>query len=318
MFHTPVEIPVSKFKISYERSILTLGSCFADNMGRRMLDVWFDVVTNPYGVLYNPASISNGIRRLICAEPFQESELFESRGLWNSFAHSTLFSGSKPADSLSKMNDSYSKAVGKLHNGCCLIITFGTAWIYETVSNGQLVANCHKLPSSQFTRRRLGVDEIVRDYISLFEELTSCFPDTQIVLSVSPVRHWKDGAHGNNLSKSVLLLAAEELSNRFDFVDYFPAYEIQMDELRDYRFYSADMLHPSDVAVDYIWTRFSDTFFDSDTLKIKSEMEKLSASLNHKVLFSESDEFLKFQKAVQRKQAELIKKYPFLSSRLSH
>lgn len=317
MFQTPVEIPTVNYKLTYESHVLTMGSCFADNMGKRMQNAWFDVGVNPFGVLYNPASISNGIRRLIRTEAFTPSDLFEARGLWNSFAHSTLFSGQTPDDSLKAMNDAFYSGVSKLEGGCCLIITFGTAWIYENVHDGQVVANCHKLPSSFFRRKRLSVDEIVSDYASLLTELKSTYPDSHIVLSVSPVRHWKDGAHENNLSKSILLLAAEELAQHFDFVDYFPAYEIQMDELRDYRFYSADMLHPSDVAVDYIWKRFADTFFDNETQIIKSELEKYAASLNHKILFPESEEMRKFQLSLQRKRTELCGKYPFLQSRLS-
>lgn len=316
MFQTQVNIPLSKFSVNYESALITLGSCFAENMGKKMSAVWFDVCVNPFGVLYNPSSIAESLRRLMQKKWFEERELFQSRGLWNSFAHSTLFSCVTQAQTLEKMNRAFMHGVRQMEKPCVLLITFGTAWVYEECENGKVVANCHKLPSAAFKRRKLTVDEIVNEYRLLLADLHSLYPDLKIVFSVSPVRHWKDGAHENNLSKSTLLLAIDTLTGCFDFVDYFPAYEIQMDELRDYRFYAADMLHPSETAIDYIWQKFSETYFSQATRSAMHELEKLAADLKHEALFPESEEFRKFESALQKKINRLQSLYPFLQGRM--
>ena len=196
------------------------------------------------------------------------------------------------------------------------MITFGTSWVFEEKKTGNIVSNCHKLPANDFVRRRLTVEEIVSLYTKLFAKLRELFPKLKLVFSVSPIRHWKDGAHENNVSKSILLLAIEQLQKQFENVEYFPAYEIQMDELRDYRFYASDMFHPSDVAVDYIWKRFSETYFDNKTLKIKKELEQLYADLSHRPLQPNSEEFLLFQKNIENRKMKICTEYPFLKDKI--
>jgi hypothetical protein len=317
MFQTKVDILPTDLKITYEDSIMTFGSCFAENIGRKMQDIYFETDINPFGVLYNPVSISNSIKLLLENVSFAENEIFKNRDLWQSFSHSSLFSATSPEKCLENINQRFSKAASFLLSTNFLLITFGTAWIYEERKSGSVVSNCHKLPASNFTRRRLTVGEIVADYSNLINELSTKFPHLKLLFSVSPIRHWKDGAHENNISKSTLLLAIDELQKKFGQVHYFPAYEIQMDELRDYRFYASDMLHPSDVAVDYIWQRFSETYFDEATTRMKKEFEQLLGDLSHRPLFPESDEFLKFQQYIHKQKTELEKKYPFLTNRLS-
>ncbi|MEI6555167.1 MAG: GSCFA domain-containing protein [Paludibacter sp.] len=315
-FQTKVEIPSSDLKITYEDSIMTLGSCFAENIGRKLQQVYFETDINPFGVLYNPISISNSIRLLLKNKPFKTTDLFENRGLWQSFSHSSLFSATTSVQCLENINVRFQKAANTLQKTNYLLITFGTAWVFEDKESGSVVSNCHKLPADNFTRRRLTVDEIVTEYSKLINELIDKLPDLKLIFSVSPIRHWKDGAHENNLNKSILLLAIEALQNQFPNVGYFPAYEIQMDELRDYRFYASDMLHPSDVAIEYIWKRFSDTYFDSTTTATCKEIEQLSADLAHRPLFPESEEYRKFQLHINQKLADLKRKYPFLDTRL--
>ena len=316
MFQTKVAIPPTELNITYENSIMTLGSCFAENIGQKMQAVCFETDINPFGVLYNPVSISNSIRLLIENKPFTGNDIFKNRDLWQSFSHSSLFSATSPGKCLENINERFLRATSFLKQADFLLITFGTAWVYEERKSGSVVSNCHKLPARNFIRRRLTVDEIVADYSGLINELTTQFPRLKIIFSVSPIRHWKDGAHENNISKSTLILAIDELQRKFKTVDYFPAYEIQMDELRDYRFYASDMLHPSDVAVDYIWQRFSETYFDEVTTRMKKEFEQLLGDLSHRPLFPDSDEYLKFQQHVQKKKSDFEKKYPFLKSRL--
>lgn len=317
MFQTKVEIPQSEFKISYEDFILTLGSCFAENIGRKMNEVYFDTDVNPFGVLYNPVSISKSIRSLLENKPFTEKELFHHKGLWQSYSHSSLFSATSADKCLENINLRFTNTANKLLNTNFILITFGTAWVFEEKNTCSVVSNCHKLTANHFKRRRLTVDEIVDDYSKLITDLTVRIPNLKLIFSVSPIRHWKDGAQENNVSKSTLLLAVDKLQNEFNNILYFPAYEIQMDELRDYRFYAADMVHPSDVAIDYIWSRFTETYFDAETLEIKKDMEQLFADLSHRPLFPDSEEYEKFILNIKKKKLEMINKYTFLDRKLS-
>jgi hypothetical protein len=281
-----------------------------------MQDVYFETDINPFGVLYNPVSIYNSIELLINNKQLTATDLFENRGLWQSFSHSSLFSATTADACLNKINERLTNASIFLRQTDFLLITFGTAWVFEEQKGGSVVSNCHKLPASKFKRRRLSVDEIVADYSNLINRLSELIPGMKIIFSVSPIRHWKDGAHENNVSKSTLLLAIDELQKQFKRVEYFPAYEIQMDELRDYRFYASDMLHPSDVAVDYIWSRFSETYFDERTTRMKKEFEQLAADLSHRPLHPDSEEYKAFLKNTETRKAKLISEFPFISDRI--
>jgi len=316
MFQTKIEIPPTPLSITYTDAVMTLGSCFAENIGRKMEEVCFDTEVNPFGVLYNPVSIINSIELLLDNKQFTPDDIFESRSLWHSFSHSSLFSAVSVEACLDKINSRMAFAGNFIHKADVLLITFGTAWIFEEKKSGMVVSNCHKLPAAEFVRRRLSIEEIVTNYSHLIDTLSVKLPNLQLIFSVSPIRHWKDGAHENNLSKSTLLLAINELQKRFDQVHYFPAYEIQLDELRDYRFFASDMLHPSEVAVDYIWQRFSETYFDTATQGIKKEVEQLVSDLSHRPLQPDSEEFRKFRQSVEKRKADIISSYSFLSNRI--
>lgn len=316
MFRTKVEIPAPGFNISYHHSVLLLGSCFAENIGQKLNHSYFEAVVNPFGVLYNPVSIAKSIELLLENKSFGPKDIFQHNGLWQSFSHSSLFSAIIPEQCLEKINERLLPVAQKMHQTDILMLTFGTAWVFENRENSQVVSNCHKLPANQFVRRRLSVDEIVKTYAELISRLQYQFPKLQVLFTVSPIRHWKDGAHENNLSKGILLQAIDALQSEFSNVHYFPAYEIQLDELRDYRFYASDMLHPSEPAVDYIWKRFSDTYFDATTIKIKAELDQLYSDISHRPLHPESEEFIKFSTQLSERKANLILKYPFLSKRV--
>jgi predicted heme/steroid binding protein len=294
---------------------MSLGSCFAENIGKKMKDVYFETDINPFGVLYNPVSIVNSIEILLQDSSFTGNDIFENKSLWQSFSHSSLFSGISSEVCLDKINTRLNTSREFFKSTDFLLITFGTAWIFEDKKSGRVVSNCHKLPASEFVRRRLSVEEIVLDYSKLISNLQTLFPNLKLIFSVSPIRHWKDGAHENNISKSILLQAIDELQQKFDSVHYFPAYEIQLDELRDYRFYASDMIHPSDLAIEYIWMRFSDTYFSEQTLSLKKRLEQLSADLTHRPLHPESAEFSDFMKQVDKRKTELLTEFPFLSGR---
>ena len=316
MFRTEVEIPRSIIKINHNQSIMTLGSCFAEHIGKKLSDVYFNVDINPFGVLYNPISIQKSIELLSENKLFTENDLFLHRGLWQSYSHSSLFSDITPEKCLCKINNRYSKASEILKKTDMLLITFGTAWVFEEQQGGRVVSNCHKLPSKNFVRRRLTVEEIAAHYSNLITELNNDLPNLKLIFSVSPIRHWKDGAHENTLSKSTLLLAIDILRKQFNNIEYFPAYEIMMDELRDYRFYASDMLHPSDVAVDYIWKRFSDTFFDESTRRMNTEFGQFRTDLSHRPLFPDSDEYQIFKIHLEKQKENLKTRYPFLIDRI--
>ena len=261
---TIVEIVPSSWKIGYEDKILMLGSCFSDEIGEQMKQRNMSVTCNPFGTLYNPLSIANAIHSSFvhCT-----SYIVHHDGLWHSMMHHGSFSRPTKEEAEEAVKASIETMQNALREATVVIVTFGTAWVYEM--NGEVVANCHKLPADRFTRRRLTVEEIVTAWQPIIER----YPDKHWIFTVSPIRHIKDGLHENQLSKSTLLMAIEQLlDNRQSIVPrqssnrhYFDSYEILLDELRDYRFYADDLVHPSSLAVNYIWERFADTFCTPQT-----------------------------------------------------
>ncbi|MDR3704780.1 MAG: GSCFA domain-containing protein [Paludibacteraceae bacterium] len=281
-FRTIIPISAAENTIQHKQKLVMMGSCFTENIGERLQNAKFSVDLNPFGILYNPFSIRQSIARLIQPEPFSEKELFQYEGRWHSFMHHSRFSDTDLDSCLQGLNTRLEQSAKQLQSADYLLITFGTAWVYELVQTGQVVSNCHKLPEKTFNRRRLTVDEIVQVYQPLISALLAQNAKLKLIFTVSPIRHWKDGAHENNVSKSILLLAIDALQKQFESVSYFPAYELMMDELRDYRFYTDDMLHPNKTAIDYIWTQFSNCYFTTETKQVVTEMEKLTKLLQHR------------------------------------
>ncbi len=258
---TIVDIAPSKWKIGYEDKILMLGSCFSDEIGEQMQQRYLNVTCNPFGTLYNPLSIAQAMNYQL---PMTNDPLLlvEHDGLWHSMAHHGSFSRATKEEAERTVRASIETMQQALKEATVVIVTFGTAWVYE--KDGEIVGNCHKLPESCFTRRRLSVEEIVAAWRPILDR----YPDKHWLFTVSPIRHIRDGLHENQLSKATLLMAVEQLSSlegRSGGVLYFPSYEIMLDELRDYRFYADDLVHPSSLAVSYIWERFVDTFCTPQT-----------------------------------------------------
>ncbi len=253
---TPVETGRGVVSISLKDRIFVLGSCFADNIGGKMVDLGFDVCVNPFGTIYNPVSVCNSVARLTSGIPFSKDECVQmgaGAGLVCSFSHHTSFARRTEGEFLQVANASLKEASLRWKAASKVIITLGTAWIYEYLRSGETVSNCLKIDAKEFSRRRLSV----RETATLLMNMIARHPEKEFMFTVSPIRHFKDGAHGNQISKSTLLLALDEVLAKFpERCEYFPAYEIVLDELRDYRFYAADMIHPSDQAVDYLWSRF--------------------------------------------------------------
>ena len=253
---TIVDIKPSEWKIGYEDKILMIGSCFSDEIGEQMAQRYLHVTCNPFGTLYNPLSIAQALQMT------QVPELVEHEGLWHSMAHHGSFSRATKEETEQAVRDSIETMQKALQEATVVIVTFGTAWVYELVESRKkkverpyIVGNCHKLPENIFTRRRLTVEEIVAAWKPILEK----YSNKKWLFTISPIRHIKDGLHENQISKATLLLAVDQLG------DYFPSYEIMLDELRDYRFCADDLVHPSSMAVNYIWERFVDTFCTSQT-----------------------------------------------------
>ena len=295
-FFTEIQIPEFPRQIDYSKSMMFLGSCFSENIGQKLIDLKFDVDMNPFGILYNPESIANSLKILLEKRVFTENDLFQDQGLWNSFYHHSRFSDVDRNAALEKINRRISSSYEFLKKADFLVITFGTAWVYELRKTGQIVSNCHKIPAAEFKRFRLGVFEITNVYRELLEQIWKFNPDLKVIFTVSPIRHWKDGAVENQLSKATLLLAIDQLIKGFgnQVCTYFPSYEIMMDELRDYRFYAEDMLHISQVAVDYIFERFSNAAITSASRDISKSMLKINKAISHRPVNPNTTEFKKF------------------------
>ncbi|MBR1630870.1 MAG: GSCFA domain-containing protein [Paludibacteraceae bacterium] len=277
-FTTPIQITPSAEKIDHTQGILSVGSCFADNIALRMRDGGFNVYSNPFGTLYNPASINTCIQWMNSADLFSEDMLVQQDGLWHSMLHHGSFSNPERGICLDNINRALEATRRFMHDAHWVIITLGTAWVYEL--DGKIVGNCHKIPANRFDRRRLTVDEVT----ALLEQTIQQLGQKHILLTVSPIRHKGDGMHENQLSKATLLLAVDSVVKLHPSCCYFPSYEIMMDELRDYRFTAADMIHPTDTAVDYIWQRFQDTFFTPQTREYAAQQHRLSLRQAHRPL----------------------------------
>lgn len=313
-FRTTVETS-RKLDVTHKTGMMLVGSCFVENIGRRLCDCKFRVDVNPFGILYNPLSITVALRRIISGGAFQEdsSELFFYQERWHSILHHGDFSHRDKHQVLNEINDRLASAHRHLLGTDLLILTLGTAFVYRTVAEGKVVGNCHKLPANNFVRTLASVDEIVSELSAIIEQLLKIRPSMQLLFTVSPIRHLRDGAHGNQLSKAVLLLAVERLMSIYpDSCGYFPAYEIMLDDLRDYRFYADDMLHPSSQAVDYIWERFSEYCFDNHEMELNRRIEEINRALFHRPDDETSENYRNFIASTLEKIKKIHADYPYI------
>lgn len=284
-FRTVVTIPHSSWQYEPCEKVLFVGSCFAEHIGRRFMQEKFRTLINPFGVMYNPISVGHTIERLSSAQAADDPSLL--------------------AFSLSGHN---TDPVGKV------VITLGTNHVYILKETGEVVDNCQKRPASLFEEKKLSVEECVDALSAIVGRLTDSNPQMQILLTVSPIRYPKYGYHESNLSKATLLLACQQVAEQDpDHVTYFPAYEIMNDELRDYRFYAADMLHPSEQAVEYIWERLSEQFFSAATQQFLQEWRPIRQALNHRPFNPDSDDYLAFLQKTRQRVEQLSQKYPAFS-----
>ena len=281
-FRTEIQINPSPLRIKHHSPILFVGSCFAENIAEKMSQSGFEINVNPFGIVYNPESTANCLFDLFQKRMYAETDIFEFQDVYHSFAHHSRFSSKNLQEALQKINDSIVSAADFLQKAEVLIVTFGTATVYRLKSSGKIVSNCHKLPANQFQEERLTISQITTQWNEIISHIHRENPKTQIIFTVSPIRHWKDGPHANQLNKAILLLAVNELIQSHPQCHYFPSYEILLDDLRDYRFYADDLIHPNSQAIAYIWEKFGDAYFDTITKERIAVYEKEQKRLGHR------------------------------------
>ena len=306
-FVTSVDIARAEKKISYKDRILLLGSCFADNIGAKFGEYYYQTTVNPYGTLYNPASIAFALKNSKQTVDHSERLIYHN-GLWHSLAHHGCFSHTDKETLAQRCEVANRVMYNALQEASVVVITFGTAWVYEY--EGQVVANCHKLPANRFTRRCLTVSEIV----DMWRPIAENAGEKHWIFTVSPIRHVKDGLHTNQLSKAILLQAIDQLCqlSSANHLSYFPSYEIILDELRDYRFYAEDLVHPSAIAVEYIWQKFVDTYMADDTQREMQMLHQLWRDRQHRFLHPDSLDAHSFQKKLNQRIQQMQSIYPWI------
>ncbi len=299
-FRTEIEIAPIADGIDHTKKVFALGSCFAESISERLRRAKFSVTTNPFGVLFNPLSIARAIERLADTRAFAVCDIREGKeGFFSFDAHSSL-DGKTHTEIFANLNQAVAQGSKALHDAEWIVLTFGTAWIYER--EGKVVANCHKQPAKEFERRRLSVAEIVERYQPLFEGVLR---DKTVILTVSPVRHLGDGLQENSISKAILRLAVEELVAKYENAHYFPSYEILIDDLRDYRYYADDLAHPSKMAVDYVWERFCEYALTDKAQKLLPQIEQIVSAAEHRAFNPTSEAHKAFCSKMLAKVAEM-------------
>lgn len=291
---TKLPVNQASFALTHAHRFFVMGSCFAEQTGQRLRESGFRALSNPFGVLYNPVSMERAFARLLDGELYTIKDLDFHEGLYLSFDHHGSFSNADPERALSNINTAYLKAVEGIKTADCLLLTLGTAWLYKRVDTNEVVANCHKWPANRFVRERLDVASLVYTFSQLIDRLLTLRPGLKIILTVSPIRHIKDGLHANNLSKAVLLLGIETLCQRFEAVTYYPAYELLLDDLRDYRFFADDLLHPSTLAQTYIWEHFTETFFSKGTREMARQVQAIHKAMEHRPFHPNDEAYRRF------------------------
>jgi len=301
-FRTEVEIPISEKKIQISDSLFSIGSCFATEISIKLTDSQFQTLNNPFGTLFNPWAVKNSIQEIFENKIYTEENLDFHQGEYLSFNHHTSFNSENQEDTLRKINEKINLAHEFLKRSNWVIITYGTAFVYEHLAQNIFVANCHKIPQTNFNKRLLTHEELVNSITETCHILKKICPKkAQILFTLSPVRHTKDGFSENNLSKAKLLCAIHEVVDQHENCHYIPVYEIVMDDLRDYRFYKEDLIHPSEQAVQYIWEKFKKAYFSDEADRFSNENLKIKQALEHRPKDKNSPKHQTFLKQIQEK-----------------
>ncbi|MDR1761000.1 MAG: GSCFA domain-containing protein [Bacteroidales bacterium] len=294
IFRTEIRPKPSVFQISHAGRGLTVGSCFSDTIGECLEHSKFPVMRNPLGVVYNPVSIYTALCILCGTRSISEQDLFTDHDVWKSYLLHSSFASTNKNEVLERCVNVQNRFATEFQTLDYCIITLGTAWVYTLNASGEVVSNCHKTPARNFTRRQLSVAEISAAIAQSIELLQNVNPNIQIIFTISPVRHWNDGAHENQVSKSLLFVALHEVLKQYKHTQYFESYELLMDDLRDYRFYESDLLHPNSQAIEYIWHAFSQTYFSAETHSIIQQVQALHKAMQHRPFQRTSSEYQAF------------------------
>lgn len=311
-FHLNYNPQVSYQKISHKEALLMLGSCFSEHIGRRLNDLKFNLHSNPFGIVFNPESIRVMLDRMIEKKQFTDKDVFEKDGQWFCFeAHSSISESTKASliKQLNTLVDDWSR---KLKTTDFLVITLGSAFAYEHREQKHIVANCHKLPQALFNKVLIEPQYIIDSYKLLIEKLKQFNPSLNILFTVSPVKHLRDGVEENSLSKAILLQAVHRLVKTYDHCFYFPAYELVTEDLRDYRFYKEDMAHPNEQAIDYVWQKFTGVYFSEETSLLCEQLEQVFQAMKHRLFNESSETAINFKKKFYDKCLLFQSHYPFL------
>jgi hypothetical protein len=302
------DIDVPNTLITYQSNICLFGSCFVENIGRKLTYYKFDNLLNPFGVLFNPISIEKVLQESVQEKKIKENDLVYDNEMWHSLHHHSDFSNTDKSKTLNQINDSLTKTHAYLKKATHLIVTLGTAWVYYHIESDQLVANCHKIPQKHFKKYLLNIKEIISSLQNIEKLIKSINPDVQLIITLSPVRHLRNGMIEDSRSKAHLLSGIQHFVDKTDAI-YFPSYEIVVDDLRDYRFYDSDMLHPNATAINYIWNLYKETTISKEIHKIMDEVNRIQKSSQHKAFNPHSNKYKNFINDLNKKKQELFTKH---------
>ncbi len=317
-FHFDFDIKKPARLITHHDKLLLIGSCFTENIGEKLLRYKFSILQNPNGILFNPVSVAEAITDYIENKKISQEDLFTYNEGWHSWKHHSRFSGLTPADAVEKINHSTSVAHEFLKQADHIMITLGSAWIYSLTDkvpvgkSGAVAANNHKAPADWFMRRLLKTEEVLQVLDNIIHRLLLFNPDLQIIFTISPVRHLREGVVENNRSKAVLIQAVHHLVDKFEKLYYFPAYELVIDDLRDYRFYAEDLVHPNYFATQYVWEKFINACMDSNTRLLIEEIHSINLAYQHKPFNRQSEQHKKFLKQFADKTTSLLQQHPYM------
>jgi len=299
--------------IDYNSKVILLGSCFSDNIGKKLRYHKFQSVLNPFGILFHPKAIESVIKNAITKKEYTEEDVFFFNERWQSFTTHSKLSASSKEEALNQLNQASALINTALKSSTHIIITLGTSWVYRFLASGKIVANCHKVPQHKFKKELLPITEINKSISSIISLVRKVNPNINFIFTISPVRHLRDGFIENQQSKSHLISALHQIIKNQKNIFYFPSYEIMMDELRDYRFYKEDMIHPNQIAINYIWEKFYENWLSDEAIDLKKQVIKIQRGLEHKPFNTDSNEYREFLSSLQKKIKALKKKYSHIT-----
>ena len=312
-FRTIIKTNKQEPAINYNSNILLFGSCFTEHISQKLAYFKFQTLTNPFGILFNSRALQKAVLDCVNNTNYVEKDLIQHNGLWHSLAHHSKFSSPDISQTLSHINTSIKTANTFINKASHIIITLGTAWVYTHNESGKIVANCHKINQNQFTKSLQEVSQIKEDLDSIYKTIKSVNKNVSILFTVSPVRHLRNGFEENMLSKARLIEAVQDVVAKNKDCFYVPSYEIMMDDLRDYRFYESDMIHPNTTAINYIWDYFKNCWISDKVFKTMNDIDSIQKDVQHRPFNTNTDTYIKFKESLNKKIAKFSKENPAIT-----